>query len=68
MTEYTLPLSAATRNRPTAISSEQLLVETGARVILGEQVQPRGVVVPVVPSAKTFFGPRGASLMADGSH
>ena len=67
MTEYTLPLSAATRNRPAAISSEQLLVETGARVILGEQVQPRGVVIPVVPSAQTLFGPRGANLMADGS-
>ncbi len=67
MTEYTLPLSAAIRNRPTAISSEQLLVGAGARVILGEQVQPRGVVVPVVPSARTLFGPRGASLMADGS-
>ncbi|MHB1578589.1 MAG: hypothetical protein ACYCTK_05930, partial [Acidithiobacillus ferrooxidans] len=67
MTEYTLPLSAAIRNRPATIPSEQLLVGAGARVILGEQVRPRGVVVPVVPSAQTLFGPRGASLMADGS-
>ncbi|AIA55449.1 hypothetical protein HAQ00_08240 [Acidithiobacillus caldus ATCC 51756] len=48
-------------------ASAAFLLSSGARVILGEQMQPKGVVGAVVPSRETLFGPRGAAVTADGA-
>lgn len=44
-----------------------LLEAGGARVILGGPVDPAVLAAPVVPSAASLFGPRGACVAADGS-
>lgn len=39
-----------------------LLDPAGARVVLGPRQLPSGLAEPIVPSAETLFGPRGACL------
>jgi hypothetical protein len=46
---------------------EALAAPNGARVILGAGDDPLGLAQPVVPSACTMFGPRGACAGPDGS-
>ena len=47
--------------------SEPLLDPSGATVILGTPFGADALAVPVEPSARTLFGPRGACVCADGS-
>jgi hypothetical protein len=47
--------------------SKAFLSEAGAHVILGEQIQPKGVVRAVQPNSESLFGPRGAAVMTDGT-
>jgi len=50
-----------------SVTAPNFLDQTGAKVILGEQVHPLGVVSSVLPDPSSLFGPRGAAVMADGS-
>jgi hypothetical protein len=43
-----------------------LLDPRGARVILGTPSQSVAPATPIIPSARTLFGPRGAALAANG--
>ncbi len=58
---------AARRPAAPAQRCEPLLDPRGARVILGAADDPLGLAIPVVPSAITMFGPRGACQVGDGS-
>lgn len=53
--------------RSVAEAAQPLLVAGGAEVILGAAATGDGVTVPVVPSERAMFGPRGACIAADGS-
>ncbi|MCG2628119.1 MULTISPECIES: NHL repeat-containing protein [Bradyrhizobium] len=44
----------------------RFLSPAGARVILGGEVTPDGLVQSIVPSAQTLFGPRGVCLDKNG--
>ena len=61
-------LAPAARRAPAAAQAcEPLLAAAGARVLLGGSTHPLGLAAPVVPSASTLFGPRGACAAPDGS-
>ena len=61
-------LAPAAKRAPSArVPCNALLDERGARVILGATDDPLGLASPVVPSATSMFGPRGACAAADGS-
>lgn len=44
-----------------------LCAPQGAAVVLGATEDPMGLALPVAPSDHTFFGPRGACALPDGS-
>ena len=44
-----------------------LLDPRGARVVLGATDDPLGLALPVVPSARSMFGPRGVCAAPDGT-
>lgn len=61
-------LAPAARHAPGAIvPCDALLDARGASVVLGATTDASGMAVPVVPSAGTMFGPRGACAALDGS-
>jgi hypothetical protein len=61
-------LAPAARRAPAAIvPCDTLLDARGASVVLGATVDPFGMAAPVVPSATSMFGPRGACAASDGS-
>lgn len=61
-------LAPAARRAPaTSPPCASLLDAAGARVILGAGEDPRVPAAPVVPSAHSMFGPRGACAGPDGS-
>ena len=61
-------LAPAARRAPAAaVPCDALLDARGARVILGATNEPFGLAAPVVPSASSMFGPRGACAAPDGS-
>ena len=61
-------LAPAARRAPAAVAPREALLEArGARVILGATCDSHGLAAPVVPSAASMFGPRGACAAADGS-
>ena len=61
-------LAPAARRAPAApVACAALLDPRGARVILGESSDPLGLARPVVPSATSLFGPRGACAAPDGT-
>ena len=61
-------LAPAAKRAPAAgVPCGALLDARGARVILGATDDPLGLASPVVPSATSMFGPRGACAAPDGS-
>jgi NHL repeat len=61
-------LAPAAKRAPSAgVPCSALLDARGARVILGATDDPLGLASPVVPSATSMFGPRGACAAPDGS-
>lgn len=50
------------------ISPKHLLSPQGAEVILGNIIAPEKLAIPVIPSATTMFGPRGACLLSQNGH
>ncbi len=61
-------LAPVARRAPAAAAPcAPLLHPAGARVILGATDDALGMAAPVVPSAKSMFGPRGVCAAADGS-
>jgi len=68
MTITRVSLAPAARRAPAAsVPCTALLVERGARVILGATNHPLGLALPVVPSERSMFGPRGVCAAPDGS-
>ena len=61
-------LAPAAKRAPAAgVPCGALLDACGARVVLGATDHPLGLASPVVPSATSMFGPRGACAAPDGS-
>ncbi len=61
-------LAPASKRPPAApVPCGALLDAQGARIILGATDDPLGLALPVVPSARSMFGPRGVCSAADGS-
>jgi hypothetical protein len=48
--------------RQAAQAGEMLLAPSGPSVVLGSAPSPDGLAQPIVPGARTLFGPRGAAL------
>ena len=67
----TLPhasLAPPARHAKAAVAPCRALLDgAGARVVLGATEDPSGLAAPVVPSARSMFGPRGACAGPDGS-
>jgi hypothetical protein len=61
-------LAPAARHAPgPLVACVPLLDPCGARVIVGAVDAPLGLATPVVPSARTLFGPRGVCAADDGA-
>ena len=68
VTSARVSLAPAARRAPApAVPCQPLLDPRGARVVLGASASVAGLAMPVVPSATTMFGPRGACSAPDGS-
>jgi hypothetical protein len=68
MTTTHVSLAPAARRAPAPrVPCDDLLDRRGAAVILGAIDGPCGMAAPVVPSARSMFGPRGACAASDGS-
>ncbi|MDZ8055045.1 MAG: hypothetical protein RMX68_005450 [Aulosira sp. ZfuVER01] len=50
---------------PTEISPKLPFSPEGAKVILGDILQPGELAIPIAPSPTTMFGPRGACLLSE---